>query len=249
MKNDSPSREALVEEYIPGVEVAVEGVLLDGELKILAIFDKPDPLEGPYFEETIYVTPSRLTADHQSAIVRTATQAIHALGLSHGPVHAEFRINDRGVWPIEVAPRPIGGMCAASLSFVSPENTVPIGLEELILRRAIGEDISAWQREPAASAVMMIPVPATGILEKVEGIAEAQLVANVTDVQVTARLHDQILAWPEGSSYLGFIFAKAESPAAAEQALREAHSKLHFQIHPTLPVEHPVTGKVLDPQL
>ena len=246
MKSASPAREALVEEYIPGVEVAVEGILLDGELIILAIFDKPDPLEGPYFEETIYVTPSRLSADQQTAIVRTATQSIRALGFSHGPVHAEFRINDRGVWPIEVAPRPIGGMCAGSLSFHLPQDADAIGLEELILRDAIGEDISKWQREAAASAVMMIPVPASGIFEKVEGIAEAQRVANVTDVQITARLHDAIVAWPEGSSYLGFIFAKADSPAAAEQALREANSKLNFQIHPTLPVEHPVTGKVLN---
>ena len=247
MKSASPSREALVEEYIPGVEVAVEGMLIEGELKLLAIFDKPDLLEGPFFEETIYVTPSRLSAVQQSAIIRAATQSIRALGLSHGPVHAEFRINDRGVWPIEVAPRPIGGMCAESLKFANPQNASPIALEELILRHAIGEDISAWQRESAASAVMMIPVPASGILERVDGIAEAQLVPNVTVVQITARLHDQIVAWPEGSSYLGFIFAKAESPAAAEQALREAHSKLTFQIHPTLPVEHPVTGKVLDP--
>jgi biotin carboxylase len=246
MKNASPIREALVEEYIPGAEVAVEGILVDGELKLLAIFDKPDRLEGPYFEETIYVTPSRLSAEQQSAIVRTAMRAIRALGLSHGPVHAEFRINDRGVWPIEVAPRPIGGMCARSLSFVFPQSADLIGLEELILRHAIDQDISAWQRESAASAVMMIPVPASGILEKVEGIAESQLVANVTDVQITARLHDQIQAWPEGSSYLGFIFAKAESPAAAEQALREAHAKLHFQIHPILPVQHPITGKVLE---
>jgi biotin carboxylase len=247
MKNLSPARQALIEEYIPGFEVAVEAILIDGELKLLAIFDKPDPLEGPYFEETIYLTPSRLSAEQQSAIHQCATQAIRALGLTHGPVHAEFRINEHDVWPIEVAPRPIGGMCAASLSFVSPQSAGAIGLEELILRHAIGEDISAWQREPAASAVMMIPVPASGILEKVDGITQAQLVPNVSDVQISARVHDQILAWPEGSSYLGFIFAKAESPAAAEQALREAHSKLHFQIRPTLPVEHPVTGKVLDP--
>jgi formate-dependent phosphoribosylglycinamide formyltransferase (GAR transformylase) len=270
MKSASPAREALVEEYIPGVEVAVEGILIDGELKLLAIFDKPDPLEGPHFEETIYVTPSRLLARQQAAIHHIATQAIRAIGLSHGPVHAEFRINDRGVWPIEVAPRPIGGMCAASLAFVfnssflapregkasavsenpshfgvlTPEGA--IGLEELILRHAIGEDISAWQREPAASAVMMIPVPSSGIFERVEGVDEAKRVPQVTDVQITARLRDIIVAWPEGSSYLGFIFAKAENPADAEQALRNAHSKLHFQIQQSLPVEHPVTGKVHD---
>jgi biotin carboxylase len=247
MKSPSESREALVEGYIPGVEVAVEGILIDGELKLLAIFDKPDPLEGPFFEETIYVTPSRLSADQQSAIHRCATQAIRAIGLSHGPVHAEFRINERGVWPIEIAPRPIGGMCAASLAFVSERHVASIGFEELILRHAIGEDISEWRREPQASGVMMIPVPASGVLEQVHGVDEAKCVPYVTDVQITARLRDIILAWPEGSSYLGFIFAKAENPADAERALREAHSKLLFQIRQTLPVEHPVTGKVLDP--
>src|SRR6266478_6066805 len=247
MKNPSSLRDALVEEYIPGAEVAVEGILVDGELKSLAIFDKPDPLEGPFFEETIYVTPSRLSARQQTAVHRCATQAMRAIGLTHGPVHAEFRINEQGVWPIEVAPRPIGGMCAASLAFVWPEHSEPIALEELILRHAIGEDISQWEREPAASGVMMIPVPASGILEKVAGTDEAKRVQHIADVQITARLHDEILAWPQGSSYLGFIFAKAESPASAEQALREAHWKLHFQVQPTLPVKHPVTGKVLDP--
>jgi biotin carboxylase len=244
LKSNSRSPIALVEQYIPGVEVAVEGILVDGELKVLAIFDKPDPLQGPFFEETIYVTPSGLSAAEQSAIRRSAREAIRAIGLSHGPVHAEFRINDRGVWPIEIAPRPIGGMCAASLEFVSANHAEPIALEELILRHAIGENISSWQREPAASAVMMIPVPSSGILEKVEGIDAAKSVANVRNVQITARLHDSIVAWPEGSSYLGFIFAKAENAEAAERALRDSHSKLHFEIRSTLPVEHPVTGKL-----
>jgi biotin carboxylase len=246
MKSQSSSREALVEEYIPGMEVALEGILVEGELKVLAIFDKPDPLEGPFFEETIYVTPSRLSSAQQAVILRTAMQAVRALGLSHGPVHAEFRINERGVWPIEVAPRPIGGMCAASLQFVSPRQSEPVGLEELILRHAIGEDISAWQREAAASGVMMIPVPASGVFEQVDGVGEARRVPHVTDVQITARLHDAILKWPEGSSYLGFIFAKAKKPEDTENALRGSHSKLHFEIRQTLPVEHPVTGKVLD---
>jgi len=241
-------REVLVEEYIPGVEVAVEGILMDGDLKLLAIFDKPDPLEGPFFEETIYVTPSRLPSEQQTAIHRSAMQAIRAIGLSHGPVHAEFRVNERGVWPIEVAPRPIGGMCATSLAFVSPQHFGSIGLEELILRHALGVDISTLQREPTAAGVMMIPVPASGIFEHVDGLEEAKRVLYVTDVQITARLRDTILTWPEGSSYLGFIFAKAEYPADAERALREAHSKLRFQIQQTLPVEHPITGKVLDPQ-
>ena len=138
-------------------------------------------------------------------------------------------------------------MCAAALAFSSTQYSEPIGLEELILRYAMGEDISTWQREHSASGVMMIPVPTSGIFDRVDGVDEASVTADVTDVQITARVHDEILAWPEGSSYLGFIFAKAESPAAAEHALRQAHSKLRFQIRQTLPVEHPVTGKVLDP--
>jgi hypothetical protein len=138
-------------------------------------------------------------------------------------------------------------MCAASLAFISPRHSEPIALEELILCHAVGEDITDWHRESAASGVMMIPVPSSGILEAVTGIDESGRVPHITDVQITARLHDEILAWPEGSSYLGFIFAKSESPAGAEHALRQAHSKLHFQIRSTLPVEHPVTGKVLGP--
>jgi len=150
------SREAnldqmIVEGYIPGREVAVEGLLTDGELCVLAIFDKADPLEGPFFEETIYVTPSRLGEARVSEIERCATDAVRALGLSHGPVHAEFRINEQGVWPLEVAPRPIGGMCARALRFVGSESDEAIGLEELLLRHAAEMPVGDWTREEAAS--------------------------------------------------------------------------------------------------
>lgn len=238
---------ALLEEYIPGTEVAVEGLLTEGAFKPLAIFDKPDPLEGPFFEETIYVTPSRLSPAQQDAIFKTAAQAARAIGLSHGPIHAEFRVNDNGVWPLEIAPRPIGGLCARALEFSSPDHPHLISLEELILRHAIGESVSWWQREELASGVMMIPVPASGVLESVHGVADAQHVRCVTEIEITARLRDTIQAWPEGSSYLGFIFAKAETPADVENALRSAHSRLRFQIKQNLPVEHPLTGKILTP--
>jgi hypothetical protein len=239
--------QALVEEYIGGAEVAVEGLLIEGAFKLLAIFDKPDPLEGPFFEETIYVTPSRLSSPQQDAIRRAADGAARAIGLSHGPLHAEFRVNEQGVWPIETAPRPIGGLCARSLEFSSPDHPHLISLEELILRHAIGEDVSAWQREELASGVMMIPVPASGVLESVQGVEDAQHVRCITEIEITARISDTILAWPEGSSYLGFIFAKAETARDVEDALRSAHSKLRFNIKQTLPVEHPVTGKILTP--
>src|SRR5262245_4047838 len=237
--------QALVEEYIRGTEVAVEGLLIEGAFKLLALFDKPDPLEGPFFEESIYVTPSRLSAPQQDTIRRAAENTARAIGLTHGPVHAEFRINERGVWPIEIAPRPIGGLCARSLEFASQDHPHLISLEELILRQAIGEDVSGWQREGLASGVMMIPVPASGVLESVQGVEDAQHVRCITEIEITARIRDTILAWPEGSSYLGFIFAKAQTAKNVEDALRSAHSRLRFNIRETLPVEHPVTRKIL----
>jgi hypothetical protein len=234
----------IVEEYLLGREVAVEGLLTGGELRVLAIFDKPDPLEGPYFEETIYVTPSRLPEAEQELIKKSFTDATRALGLTHGPVHGEFRLNERGVWPIEVAARPIGGLCARTLRFQIENELEPIGLEELLLRHALNLLGRDAPRETAASGVLMIPVPTSGILEKVEGAEEARAVAGVTQLEITARWRDYIAAWPEGSSYLGFLFARSETPAEVENALREGHARLNFRLTPRLPVEHPVTGKV-----
>jgi biotin carboxylase len=234
----------IVEGYVSGDEVAVEGLLTDGELRVLAIFDKPDPLVGPYFEETIYVTPSRQPCAAQQKIESAMRGAIAAIGLTHGPVHAEFRINEDGVWPLEVAPRPIGGLCARALRFSLNKGHEFISLEELLLRHAAEFSGIDPQREMQASGVMMIPVPRSGIYEGVSGLDTARNVKHITDVVITAREHDSIVAWPEGSSYLGFIFARADKPEEVEMALRAAHSELQFQIVPTLPVEHPVTGKV-----
>jgi biotin carboxylase len=234
----------LVEGYIPGREVAVEGLMSDGVLRVLAIFDKPDPLEGPYFEETIYVTPSRLSDTEQRAIEKCAHDAARTLGLSRGPVHAEFRINEQGIWPIEIAPRPIGGLCARALRFSSNTETEPIGLEELLLRHALEFPETDAKREDLASGVMMIPVPKSGVLDAVTGQEAARSVPGITDLLITARLHDYIAAWPEGSSYLGFLFARGNSPAEVEQAIRKAHEKLAFAITPRLPVEHPATRRV-----
>src|SRR6266436_569110 len=244
------SREAnldqmLVEGYIPGREVAVEGLLTDGELRVLAIFDKADPLEGPFFEETIYVTPSRLGEARRKEIEKCAADAVRALGLSHGPVHAEFRINEEGVWPLEVAPRPIGGLCARALRFVSDGSDEVIGLEELLLRHAVEMPVGNWKREAGVSGVMMIPVPASGVLERVEGESAARAVPSVTDWEITARLHDYIAAWPEGARYLGFLFARAATVEEVAGALRAAHGELRFAIRERLAVEHPATGRVV----
>jgi biotin carboxylase len=230
----------LVERYIPGAEVAVEGLLTRGKLRILAVFDKPDPLEGPYFEESIYITPSRLPDDIYDRVLDCAERTVQALGLTHGPVHAEFRINDEGPWVLEAAPRPIGGLCSRALRF-GPEG---IFLEELLVRHALGMQGTDFDREDGASGVMMIPVPHTGVLEKVDGEEQARRTPGIEDVQITARLHDLIAAWPEGATYLGFLFARGKSPAEVEAALRLAHSQLKFEIVERLPVQHPVTGTV-----
>ena len=230
----------LVERYIPGAEVSVEGLVTRGKLRILAIFDKPDPLEGPYFEETIYVAPSRLPDKEYESIIECAEKTVAALGLTHGPVHAEFRINKEGPWVLEAAARPIGGLCARAVRFGSER----MSLEELLVRHALGMPGADLDRENDASGVMMIPVPKSGVLEKVEGEEQARAVADVEDVRITARLHDFIAAWPEGSSYLGFIFARGKSPEEVESALRQAHGHLKFELAERLPVANPVTGAV-----
>jgi biotin carboxylase len=221
----------LVEDFIPGFEVALEGILDRGQLTVLALFDKPDPLDGPFFEETIYVTPSRLPAATQAAIADCASRAARSLGLQMGPVHAELRVNVQGPWMLEVAGRSIGGLCSQTLRF-----DLDCSLEELIVRQACGLSLPSTQRVGQASGVMMIPIPAAGILQQVDGLEAAQGVPLIEGIEITAKLNYLITPLPEGESYLGFIFARGETPAAVEAALRVAHSHLHFTIVPEIPL-------------
>jgi biotin carboxylase len=225
------STEILVEGYVPGRELALEGLLSAGSLKVLALFDKPDPLEGPFFEETIYVTPSRESSATQAAIAACAGEAARALGLSEGAVHAEMRVNSEGPWLIELAGRSIGGLCAQTLRFAQ---NAEVSLEELILRQALGLEIDSLARENRAGGVMMIPIPTPGTLLGWEGMEAAQAVPGIESIEVTARLHYPLIPLPEGESYLGFIFARGDTPGEVEAALRAAHKALHFQIEPAL---------------
>jgi biotin carboxylase len=228
---EDQNRYIQVESFIEGREFAIEGIVTHGALQVLAIFDKPDPLDGPFFEETIYVTPSRESEEVQKLIVRTTRSAVHALGLTHGPIHAEMRVNSKGAWLLEVAARPIGGICARALRF---EGGIP--LEELILRHAVGEDVSRARLAGAASGVMMIPIPKAGIYQGVDGVEKAASIPGVEDVIITAKEGQKILPLPEGSSYLGFLFARGESPEQVEKSLRDAHACLNFEIATLLPV-------------
>jgi formate-dependent phosphoribosylglycinamide formyltransferase (GAR transformylase) len=221
------AREILVERFIPGAEVALEGLLTDGQLRVLALFDKPDPLDGPFFEETIYVTPSRLSCAVQHQVASCTAEVAAALGLRHGPVHAELRVNEQGPWLLEIAPRSIGGLCSRTLRFGDE-----LSLEELLLRHALGLETEIFERERLAAGVMMIPIPKAGILEQVTGQENAKQVGGIEDIRITIPLGQEVVPLPEGSRYLGFIFARDSTPAGVELALREAHRRLTFVITP-----------------
>jgi biotin carboxylase len=215
----------LVEDYIPGQEVSLEGILKDGALRVLAIFDKPNPLVGPFFEETIYVTPSRHSEALQKQIVDATAQAAQALGLTNGPVHGEIRFNDEGAWVVELAARSIGGLCSHTLKFTDGAR-----LEDLILRAALDLPTENFRCEDQASGVMMIPIPKAGRLDAVTGLKAARAVDGIDEITISAHIGEWLLPVPEGDRYLGFIFARAGEPAEVERALRKAHDHLNFTI-------------------
>jgi hypothetical protein len=263
-----------VEDFILGREFALEGLVTEGRLQTLALFDKPDPLDGPFFEETIYSTPSREPAEVQASIRDASQRAVTALGLTQGPVHAEMRVNSgtgparpslisetfeglgargsgvplevpdkAGVWMLEVAARPIGGLCSRVLRFdsgVARESGAPLesdaSFEEVILRHALGEDVSRVRLAPGAHGVMMIPIPRAGIYTGVSGLEQARAVPGIEDVVITAKEGQTMLPLPEGASYLGFIFARAASPGIVQSALKESHARLEFHQSGVLPV-------------
>jgi biotin carboxylase len=226
-KRGPAARQILIEAFIPGREVALEGLLRNGTLDVLALFDKPDPLDGPFFEETLYVTPSRLPKPVQDTVAACAARAASAIGLSDGPIHAELRINEAGPWILEVAARSIGGLCSRTLRFGTG-----LTLEEVIIRHALGMDIPSLERERRAAGVMMIPIPKAGRLRDIRGKDEAKAVPGIEEVTIMIRRGQRVVPLPEGKRYLGFIFARGESPEFVEAALREAHRRLAFEIAP-----------------
>lgn len=217
----------LVEEYIDGVEVAFEGYLHRGKLFNLTIFDKPDPLIGPYFEETIYATPSRLDASVQAQVRQRVAEACAAYGLETGPVHAELRINRENAWILEIASRTIGGDCARTL-----DNEGGFTLEELAISLAIDKPCAVGGSPTHARGVMMMPITQAGILRRVEGIAAAQRVDHIEKIDIIIREGNELIPLPEGNQYPGYIFARADTTEQVINALREAWSKLNFVVAP-----------------
>jgi biotin carboxylase len=241
-EHDPAHDQFLLEAFIEGHEFALEGLMTAGRLQTLAIFDKPDPLDGPFFEETIYVTVPDLEADQARRIASVVGDAAAAIGLSHGPIHAECRVQASTVFVLEVAARPIGGICARALRFMRSSDGEQASLEELLLRHALGQSSTDWRREPLAAGVMMIPIPRRGVYRGVSGIEAATSVPGIEDVVITAKPDQLLLPLPEGASYLGFIFARAEAPSAVDAALRAAHRRLTFTIDPEVPVVQSTHG-------
>jgi biotin carboxylase len=229
-REEDGGRGILVERFVSGAEVAVEGLLRGGRLELLAIFDKPDPLDGPFFEETIYVTPSRHPAALLARIEQVTAAAARALGLVEGPVHAELRLPPEGPVVLEIAARSIGGLCSRTLRFGAG-----LTLEEVLVAHAMGLPLDALRREARAAGVMMLPIPRRGVLHGVAGVAAARDVRGIEDVVVTVPEGREVVPLPEGDSYLGFVFARGETPADVEAALRAAHARLSFDIRPPLP--------------
>jgi biotin carboxylase len=229
-RRDADAGRLIVEEFVPGLEIAIEGLLHAGDLRVLAIFDKPDPLDGPFFEETLYVTPSRHPGELQLASVAAVSDGCRALGLREGPVHAELRLSPKGPRILEIAARSIGGLCGRALRF-----GVGLTLEELILRHALGMGAPP-PREKAAAGVLMLPIPAHGVLQEVAGVEQAKQVPLVDDVVITAHLREEVVPLPEGASYLGFAFARGDTAKAVEAALRAAGACVRPVIAPRLPV-------------
>ena len=224
------ARHLLVEAFIPGAEVALEGLLVGGELIALAVFDKPDPLDGPFFEETLYVTPSRLPADVQADIAAQTARAAAAIGLREGPVHAEWRVNGHGAWLIEIAARSIGGLCSRALRFGAG-----VSLEDLILMHASGAAVETCERERAAAGVMMLPIPRRGVLHAVDGQEAARRVPGIVALTMTIAIGQEVIPLPEGVQYLGFLFARGDTPEAVEASLRRGYQCLSFTIGPSTP--------------
>jgi biotin carboxylase len=229
-REEDDAHEVLVEAFVPGAEVAVEGLLRGGALEVLAFFDKPDPLDGPYFEETLYVTPSRHPPRVQRDVERIVADGARALGLAEGPVHAELRLGPDGPVVLEIAARSIGGLCSRTLRFGAG-----LTLEEVLVAHAMGLPLASVRREARASGVMMLPIPRRGVLHAVRGLEAARAVPGVEDVVVTVPEGRELVPLPEGDSYLGFLFAKGETPAEVEAALRAAHGRLGFDVRAALP--------------
>ena len=221
-----PEAPLVIERYIDGPEISVEAMLWGGEVEVLAIFDKPLPMPGPAFEETIFVTPTRHDGTVVAETERVVSAAVRALGLSEGPIHAELRIEGGRPQVIEIAGRTIGGLCGRALRF----GLLGAPLETLVLRHALGMRKESLRREHAASGVLMVPIPRSGVLRAVSGVEMVRAMPHVTSVEITTPVGSPVAPPPDGDRYLGFVFARAADPATVEDTLRMAMDTIELEV-------------------
>jgi biotin carboxylase len=218
-------RPLLVEEFVAGPEVAVEAVLVDGALRVFAVYDKPEPLDGPFFEETVYTVPSELDEGRLSQVSATVQDATRALGLTNGSVHAELRLGGARPYVIDLASRSIGGRCSKVLHFRSGRS-----LEEIVLLAALGDDLGELELESGARGVMMMPIPRAGTVRSVAGQREVLSRPGIDGVELSVPLGGPVVPLPEGDRYLGFIFAHGQDTRAVTAELRAAYQDLRIVI-------------------
>ncbi len=241
---EDPNGPLLVERFVAGREVAVEGLLVDGALHVLAIFDKPEPMDGPFFEETMLVTPTRLGPTMEERLAGVVADVVTALGLREGPVHAEARIGPSGsIWFLEIAARSIGGLCSRTLTF-----GVGMSLEEILLRHAVGRlPAHGWQRERGASGVLMLPVREAGVLQGIDGWEAALSQPGIVGGEITVPVGQTIVPLPEGDRYLGFLFARGPTADGVEASLRAAHACLRVVVATPIAGESGSDGELIPP--
>ena len=219
LMNDCEDQEMIIEQYIEGTEYALEGNLINSNLNKITIFDKPIEYKEPYFEESIYITPSELPEELQNQIIKLIGNACKKIGLENGPVHVEFKILDENIFIIEINPRMIGGLCSKCLSF----GLFKVSLEEITLHAFLYNELKPIELLSNYVGVLMLPTPKTGKFVSINQ-DELEKIDNVSTVEITVSQNSDLLEPPFGDKYLGFVFSQANEKALVINALMKAMS-------------------------
>ncbi len=217
LMQDCFDQDLVIEEYIDGKEYALEGTIINSELKKIVIFDKPVEYKHPYFEESIYITPSELSSEAEKRVVSIVDKACKKIGLEDGPVHVEFKINENQIFIIEINPRMIGGLCSRCLSF----GLFKVSLEEIILHAFMNNELKNIELLNNYVGVLMIPTPKSGKFISINK-EELENIPNISNVEITVPEGSDLLEPPYGDKYLGFAFSQGIDKKTVNESLLTA---------------------------
>ena len=217
LMQDCFDQDLVIEEYIDGKEYALEGTIINSELKKIVIFDKPVEYKHPYFEESIYITPSELSSEAEKRVVSIVDKACKKIGLEDGPVHVEFKINENQIFIIEINPRMIGGLCSRCLSF----GLFKVSLEEIILHAFMNNELKNIELLNNYVGVLMIPTPKSGKFISINK-EELEKIPNISNVEITVPEGSDLLEPPYGDKYLGFAFSQGIDKKTVNESLLTA---------------------------